>query len=108
MNSSPEASGPPRLWLALDGVREVLDRISDADNALDELLLECRGLVDPNDPWHQPPDNVPTPTAEDVAALSVLCEAATEDIGFMRSKLDQIETLRKVATFRYGTSEAAL
>jgi len=86
-------------WPTLDRVGKTLSALKEAANELEELGLDCYGLLDEADPY-SPRDGVPVPTAADLAALTVLVEEYSDQLQTVDGFLDQFRSLRNAAAYQ--------
>lgn len=92
------SSTPGRdTWPTLDRVREVVEALSAADDALEDLGLAHYNVINHDDPME--PNGAPLPTTADVAAMTVLVEHAKDELRSIQNQVDEFAEMRNAATY---------
>lgn len=84
-------------WPTLERVRQLSSSFMDDDELVDDLVLDCSGCVDIDDPFDQNGIRV-MPTMESVAALSALVDLLGDRKADFSRRLDELKRLRDAAS----------
>jgi hypothetical protein len=87
-----------RTWPTIEEVESVISTLDDAENWLDEFLLRCYSLTDPDDQLEPVPGG-PVPTRENIAVLSIACVRFRDALEGMTGDLARLEKLREAAVY---------